>query len=70
MRETAMYLPFAVRAAACEDRGKMDRLACNSDADTRAYDKSHGGRKWDGSVLAPIEIYCGLCSVFLPARSR
>lgn len=45
MRETATYLPSAVKAAAFGDRGKMDRLGCNSDADIRTYDKSHGAEE-------------------------
>lgn len=71
MRETATYLPSAVKAAAAfEDRGRIDRLARNSDADIRAYDKSHDERKWNGNVLAPIEIYCGLCSVCRVSHTR
>jgi len=61
------YLP--VKAAAFEAREKMDRPAYNSDVDIRAYE-SHGGRKWGGSVLASIEIYCGLRSVRNISRAR
>lgn len=68
MRETATYLPSAVKAAALE---KMDRLAYNSDADIRTYDKSHGAEEKMEVFWHPLKFITdyAVCGIYL-ARSR